>query len=153
LQRRPLSDFGPSSPLDVGPIAQRLCDHLSLDDSSRNRQPNPHALRLGREERFKHLLYLVRQNAGTGIGNRHFGKMVDARGSDGDLAFDLPSHFPDYSIIFGRRSRDGLEPRWLGGLEVDRQLEDWWVAIPKAGIADAYVEQALIWSSALDFKR
>jgi hypothetical protein len=86
---------------------------VSLDGSSCNRQPNSHALRLGREERFKHLLYLVRQNAGTGVGNRHFGKMVDAC-----------------------------------------QLEDWWVAIPaKAGIADAYVEQALIWSSALDFER
>lgn len=52
----------------------RKCSQLtamSLDDSSANREPQARSLQLGRDERIKHLIYLLWINSRAGILHCH----------------------------------------------------------------------------------
>src|SRR4030095_7180158 len=56
----------------VGIIFRPQTPAVRLNDRVRNRQTQPHATWLGREERLKQMLDVVRQNALTHIADRHF---------------------------------------------------------------------------------
>src|SRR5437868_485418 len=60
---------------------------MSLDDGSRNRQPDPHAMSLGGEKRLKELRSSLRCDPGPGIGNTDGNHVFVVRGGrDHELA-------------------------------------------------------------------
>src|SRR5262245_24902224 len=60
---------------------------MSLNDRARNRQPDSHALRLGRNKRLEQLSGNLGRNAGTGVGHAdHQHVVVDRVGGEDQLA-------------------------------------------------------------------
>ena len=58
-------------------VLRRYLPAMGFDDCSGNREPDPHAVLLGRKERIKDVANLIRRNARTCVGHGHFGKTTD----------------------------------------------------------------------------